>query len=136
METIVELMQTLGIDWSDIIIGAIAVALYILKKWKGDKVLQDVLHVARIAYSAIEEAGSKKTKKLIKDAVLNAAAKNQPIVAEVNDLLVTVVDEKKPEAVPPIKRFWRRMLNGQNLAGVAVRMAAKAAISKHLEDRE
>lgn len=141
MEQFMELLAGLGIDYSDLITIAAAIILLVLKKWRGDKLVQDVLHVARVAYSAIEEAGSKNIKTIV-GASIKESAEKIPQIEVINDILHTVVDEKRAAAaadpedisVPPIKRFWRRMLSGKNLAGVALRIAGKKAVKDLLED--
>jgi len=99
--------------------------------WEVQASRNDALAVSRVTYSAIEEANNKDVKVLVAEA-LNEMGKANPGMLEINNVMTSVVDSEKASSVPPLKRFWRRALAGQNLAGIAAKIAAKAAIEEYL----
>lgn len=123
------------LNWEELLPLAIAVIMLIVKTIQGGKYkkyLDAALALNRTVYSAVEEAKATDVKKLVTEAVI--ASTNIKLV-ELNTIILPVVDSVKAKDAPPLKRFWRRLLSGQNLAGVALRVAAQGAIKKHLEDK-
>lgn len=126
------------VDWYYVAVTVVAVIGWILdrvKKGKYKNAMDDAVYVSWTAYSAIEEGNNTDAKERIAE-VIEAVAVERPGVKEINDVMMAVVDEKKAASVPPIKRFWRRALRGENLAGVLGRIAAKAAIQELLKKKE
>lgn len=100
------------------------------------------LTVARTTYSALESASAAKgPKNGTADAAkrLVGRAMDDPdapaLAREINDALVAVVDTKKAENGPPLKRWARRALAGQNLTGIAARTAGRAVVRTFLGRR-
>ena len=108
--------------------GILAGSLWRAKKLK--PALKATIDLLRIVYSAVEESDAKRVKKTTAKTLAVTAAKN-PVVAVVDEAVRSVVDPK--ENIPPIKRFWRRLLKGENLVGVALRIAVKHGISEAAE---
>lgn len=126
------------LDWGVIATAVAGIIMFILEKYKAGKYKQtrdDALVVSRVTYSAIEEANSKDVKVLVADAITEIGW-TQPGVREINDVMTSVVDADKASKVPPLKRWWRRALAGQNAAGVIGRIAMKAAIKELLTRKE
>ncbi len=133
-----EAIASWNLDWGTIATAVAGIIMFLLEKYKAGKYKQtrdDALVVSRAAYSAIEEAHSTDVKILVADAV-EEIAKTQPGVLEINDVMTSIVDDKKASSVPPLKRWWRRALAGQNAAGVIGRIAMKAAIQELLTRKE
>jgi hypothetical protein len=123
--------------WVVILVAIIPVITTILERsGKKDlmKKLKGAMEVGRTVFAAIEESESVAPKVLVKEAMEAASTSNE--AKEINEILHTITDPKRRMAadVPPIKRFWRRMLRGQNLAGVALRIGGQSAIEGLLKD--
>lgn len=121
-------------DWEALLPLIVAIIMLVMKTIQGGKYkkyLDAAIELNRTVYSAVEEAKASSVKDLVKEALVNKEGK----IVEINKMLMPVIDSEKAGDAPPIKRFWRRLLAGQNLAGVAVRVAANSAIKKHLNDR-
>ncbi len=133
-----ETIASWNIDWGVIATAVAGIIMFILERYKAGKYKQtrdDALVISRATYSAIEEANSKDVKVLVADAI-NEIGKTQPGVLEINDVMTSVVDAEKASKVPPLKRWWRRALAGQNSAGVIGRIAMKAAIQELLSRKD
>lgn len=109
------------------IVAAVVAVLQNMGKKDALKKLKGAIEVGRTVFAAIEECEAVGPKKLVRRAMADAATSDE--AKEINNLLHSVTDFKAAEKIPPIKRFWRRMLRGQNLAGVAARVAMNNAIS-------
>jgi len=140
MEQLLEFLQ--GVDWR--VVGEVVVALvtvYIaIKKGKTTRALKAVVTLAQTAYSAVEEADAdgnetaKKIKTIVDDTVTDMTAEI-PNLREVEKVIMTTVDPKEVDgSVPPIKRFWRRFLAGDNAAGVLARIVGRAAVGRAVEE--
>jgi len=123
------------VDWYYVAVTVVAIIGWILDKTRYRKSLDDAVYVSRTAYSAIEEGNNTDAKERIAE-VIEEIAEERPGAKEINDVLVSVVDEKKATSVSPLKRFWRRTLAGQNMVGVVGRIAMKAAIQELLKKKE
>lgn len=126
MELISGIMESLGLDWVEvltIILGA-AFAYAKTKNYNLKKHLDAVVVYARGAATAIEVAGSGEAKEIVKK-VIKQNVEAIPEIVEVNNAIMNTVDPKSN--VPPIKRFWRRAIRGQNVVGLLGKFALSAA---------
>ena len=138
MWAFLETVMSWDIEWGTIATADAGIIMFILERWKTGKYRQcadDAMAVSRVTYSAIEEAQNKDVKKLVAEA-LNEMGRAQPGLLEINDVMTAVVDPKKADSAPPIKKFFRRFFRGENLAGAAARMALKDAIREYLKKEE
>ncbi len=132
-------MAVLGMvtdNW-ELIVAVIAAAFGVgvsLRNRQWSKAAEALAYLGHIAYSAIDEAhdqtGSEDVKGIktrVSDAVTKMAGA-VPALTEAEGVVMARVDPDP--AVPPVKRFWRRFLAGENFAGVAARVAARAALDK------
>jgi len=154
LENLLEIVDLLRENWRlvlEVVSAAFTMGLMLRsKKWKRAAVAFS--RVGHICYSAIEEAGSKidsgawekeKETQVYRDPVhyvkrmVHATVKNtaqlDPAVLDAENAIRIQVDPKS--TAPPIKRFWRRFINGKNLAGVAAKVFGRAAISKVFKEQ-
>lgn len=125
--------------WVLILPALVAIIIAVLERaGKKDalKKLRGAMEVGRTVFAAIEEAGEKGPKKLVRRAI--EAASTSAEAKEIAEVLHAVTDPKRAvdPNVAPLKRFWRRMLRGQNLAGVAAKIAVSGAIQGYLSKEE
>lgn len=122
------LMNGLGLDWVEILAILLSAALTYaqIKKVSLKKHMDAALVYARGAATAIELAQSGDAKDLMKKIIKQNIPKI-PEILDVNTAVMATIDPKKEGTVPPIKRFWRRAIRGQNVAGVLGKIAANAA---------
>jgi len=161
MEQVMELIELVVENWE--LIAAIASIAFsagtMLRKRKWAKAARAFAYLGHVAFSAIEEAGEEfqvnrnlpgekvaeiythpsgpidHIKGKIEEAVgalEHGSTDMSDLIAEAENAIRMKVDPK--ENIPPIKRFWRRFLAGENFAGVAARMAARAAAGKVVEE--
>ena len=121
-----------GINWAivgQVIAGLVAVYLAI-KKGKTSRALKAAVGLLQTVYSAVEENGEASGVKAVKREVaksVEAMGEKIPLLGEVEAAVMSTVDPKPDKDVPAIKRFWRRFLKGENLAGVAARVVLSKA---------
>jgi len=122
------LMEALGVNWVEIfaVIISIVLAYSETKKYGLKKHLNNALIFARGAATAIEIAESGKAKDIVKKIIKENVGSN-PGLVDINTIVMATIDPKPAGDVPAIKRFWRRAIRGQNVAGVLGKIALKAA---------
>ncbi len=122
------LMSAIGMDWVEILailLGA-AIAYAKVKNVNLKKHLDNALIYARGAATAIEIAQAGEAKDIVKKIVRQNLAKH-PGLLDVNTVIMATIDPKKEGTVPPIKKFWRRAIRGQNIVGLLGKIALGAA---------
>lgn len=136
---VVEGATTPEIDWNSLLQTAlpalVAAILWILERLGKKKMIEKLkgaIEVGRVVFAAVEEAEAGDVKKIVANTMTEP--KVTDAAKEIQELLHASVSSKKAESVPPIKRFWRRFLAGENLAGVAARMAGKQAVTNWIND--
>jgi len=122
------LMEALGISWVEIfaVLISLALAYAEAKQYKLKKHLDNALVYARGAATAIELAKSGEAKDIVKK-ILRQNLNDRPGLMDVNTAIMATIDPKPAGDVPAIKRFWRRAIRGQNVAGVLGKIALQAA---------
>ncbi len=121
------LIDALGLDWVEILTILLAAGLTYakVKGYNLKKHLDNAVIYARGAATAIELAQSGDAKTLVKKIIKQNLA-DHPGLIDVNTAVMATIDPKKEGTVPPIKRFWRRAIRGQNVAGVLGKIAMGA----------
>lgn len=115
------------------VVGLAIVVGSLIRGKKTKKAIKAAIVLLQTMSSAVEENGASEVKREIAKTV-DVMRSEVPLLSEVQDLVLQRVDPKKH--VPPIKRFWRRFLKGENLAGVAARIAGAAAVKRNTENIE
>ena len=116
--------------WLVILVAIIPIITTIMQRMGKQELLDKLkgaIEVGRTVFAAIEETEAAGAKKLIKEVMTGKSI--SPAGKEINDLLHSVTDVKAAEKAPPIKRFFRRMIAGQNIAGVVLRIGAQNAVN-------
>jgi len=100
------------------IIGTVmAIVFSLLWKIKSlNKYLGATAKYALILADSIEKTRDKQAGDIVVDEIKKRVGTSDSIVRAVNDVIVDRVDPKLKE-VPAIKRFWRRLISGENVAG-------------------
>jgi hypothetical protein len=122
------LMNAIGMDWVEILAILLGAGLA-YAKFKGynlKKHLDNAVIYARGAATAIELAQSGDAKDLVKK-IIKQNLKDHPGLIDVNTAIMATIDPKTEGSVPPLKRFWRRAIRGQNVAGILGKIALNAA---------
>jgi len=122
--------------WVVLLVALIPAIIAILERMGKKKAvanLKGAITVGRTVFAAVEDAKATDVKKMVAEVMADDAI--SPAAKEINKMIHSITDVETAKEAPPIKRFFRRMLSGENMAGVLARIAGRAAITDLIEDR-